>query len=156
MRRPSARNTGHPVCGRSLRIFVGPGCNRCRVDNVRDPALPVVGGDFGSKRAGDNLVIKAKFLLDNAPVPNGMETGPALSVDGDQVAAAVVVEGDVQGLMDISNPVAKAFEKAKLVADVEAEGKVAGVIQNGGDHATIRDLAGSWGSMPFAERGIST
>ena len=47
-----------------------------------------------------------------------MEVEAALSRDGDQVPAAVIVKGHVQRLVNIANPVPKALKEPKLAAYV--------------------------------------
>ena len=122
--------------------LVGPSDNGRRVDYLRHPTLPVFLRDLSAKLGGNIRVIEPDLLLDDAPVPDSMEVGfGAWPRDRDQVSAAVIVKGDMQRLMDVADPMPKAFKEPKLIAHIEAEGKIAGVVQDRGDDATIGNRA---------------
>lgn len=70
-----------------------------------------------------------------------MQITLAQARDLDGVAALVVLERDVKWLVDISDPVSEALEEPELVVDVDAEGKIARVIQNGGSDAAVGERA---------------
>ncbi len=92
---------------------------------------------------GDVRVIDLDLLLDDAIVPDGMQVGfGAWPIDRDKVAASVIVKGHVQRLVHITDPMPKAFEKSKLVAHIETEGKVPRVVQDGGNDTTIGNRTG--------------
>ena len=108
----------HIVSLRDVGRLVGPSDNGSGVNNRWHPLRTVLIGDLGSELGGDVRIIDADFLPDNAVVPDGMKVELAWSRDGDQVSAAVIIERDVQRLMDVANPMPKAFEKPELVANV--------------------------------------
>jgi hypothetical protein len=58
-----------------------------------------------------------------------MEVLPAGTLDRDQVPAAIIIEGDMQRLMNVADPMPEAFEEPKLVAQVQTERQVARVVQ---------------------------
>jgi len=118
----------HIVSLRDVGRLVGPSDNGSGVDNRWRPLRTVLIGDLGAELGGDARIIDADFLLDNAVVPDGMKVELAWSRDGDQVSAAVIIERDVLRLMDVANPMPKAFEKPELVAYVEAKGEIPRVV----------------------------
>ncbi len=71
-----------------------------------------------------------------------MKIPPALPLDCNQIAATVIVEGHMQGLMDVADPMPKTFEEPKLIAHIEAQCKVPRVIQDCRDNAAIGNRAG--------------
>ena len=123
--------------------FVGPCHNGGYVDYLRQRARPVLVSDLGAELGGNIHIIDADLLLDDASVPDGMEVGfGACPLNRNEVSAAVIVKGYMQGLMNIANPMPKAFKQPKLVAHVEAEGKIPRVVQDRGDDAPIGNRTG--------------
>lgn len=119
------------------RRFVSPGDNGRHVEGWRYPAFSVVVSNLGAKPGGDGRIIEPDLLFDDASVPDGVKIKAAWPVNGDEVSAAVIVERDVERLVNVAHPMTKALEETELVAHVETEGKIARVVQNGGDDATI-------------------
>ena len=66
----------------------------------------------------------------------------AWPLNRNEVAAAVIVEGHMQGLMHVTHPMPKTFEKPELIAHVETEGKIARIVQDGGADTAIGNRAG--------------
>ncbi len=87
-------------------------------------------------------MIEAYSLLDYAGIPNGVQVRSACFRNRNKVAAAIILKGDVQGLVNVANPMAKRLKKAKLVIYIAAQGKVAHIVQDRRDDATIGHRAG--------------
>ena len=92
--------------------LVGPPDNSRHIDGRRYPSPSIIIGDFSAKLGGNIRVIEPDLLLDDASVPDGMEIGfGACPLNRNEVSAAVIVEGHMQGLMDVANPMPEAFEE---------------------------------------------
>ena len=121
--------------------LVGPPDNSRHVDGRRNPSRPVFIGNLGTERRHIR-VIEPDLVLNDAGVPNSMKIGfGACPLNRNEVSAAVIVEGHMQGLMDVANPMPEAFEEPKLIAHIETEGEIACVVQDRGDDTAIGNRA---------------
>ena len=83
--------------------LIGQGDNSRHVYDRGYPTGPVCVGDLSAKLRGDIRVIDPDLLLNDAPVPDGMEVGfGAWPLSRNEVSAAVIVKGHMQGLMNIA------------------------------------------------------
>ena len=91
----------------------------------------------------DGYVITGrKYFIVNAPLASTFlvfaMTDKSLAHRG---MSCFIVKRDMQRLMNISDPMAEAFEEAELVTHVETEGKIARVVQDGGYDAAVGNRA---------------
>ena len=85
-----------------------------------------------------------------------MKVGFAWPLNRDEVAASIIVKGDVQRLVDIADPMPETFKEPKLITDIRlrARSRVSFKMAE----MTQRSATGHGcsASIPFAERGRST
>jgi hypothetical protein len=102
-------NIAHRVASRWQRIR-WPSNNGGRVNNRRHPSRTILIGDLCAELGGYIRIIELDLLFVDAIVPRGVKVHLAKPGYCDQVPAVIIVEGHVQRLMNIANPVTEAFE----------------------------------------------
>src|SRR5262249_39587216 len=90
---------------------------------------------------GSRRYVVSDRVEDQAIVPGGMKIWRAFTGHVDVVAAAVILEGNVQRLMNVANPMAEELQCRQLFIIISRRRQLFRVLLDRGEHADIRGRA---------------